>query len=155
MIFVPRFLVFGIIKKIVGGTFKVIYSILEFLHLQLTLLCVTLGVLLEIAFGIVLKNDFTLKVFHIIIAVTLVYAVIRTVAKLLGLDKKKKKASTAEIVEVKQEEPALLPSEEEKPVYYRVKQNPQYVMAEFSDRYELFLDTKDSLKYIRTDYKDR
>lgn len=41
----------------------------------------------------------------------------------------------------------------EKPKYYRVRQNPKYVMAEFADRYELYLETNGSLQYIRTDYK--
>ena len=43
--------------------------------------------------------------------------------------------------------------QEEKPRYYKLKQNPDYVMAEYSDRYELFLITANGLKKVRTDYK--
>lgn len=42
---------------------------------------------------------------------------------------------------------------QEKPRYYRVKQNSNYVMAEYSNRYELYLITPNGLKKIRTDYK--
>ncbi len=37
--------------------------------------------------------------------------------------------------------------------YFRVKQNPNYVMAEYTDRYELFVMSSDGLKKVRTDYK--
>lgn len=37
--------------------------------------------------------------------------------------------------------------------YFKVAQNPNYVMAEYVDRYELFLQTENGLKKIREDYK--
>ena len=40
-----------------------------------------------------------------------------------------------------------------KPNYYRVSQNPKYIMAEYPDRCELYYDTGSGMKYIRTDYK--
>ncbi len=48
-----------------------------------------------------------------------------------------------------------LPPPEAPPVYYRVAQNPKYVMAEYSDRVELYYETPRGLKYVRTDYKTR
>ena len=39
------------------------------------------------------------------------------------------------------------------PKYYAVKQNKNYVMAEYQDRYELYLKTPNGLSKIRTDYK--
>ena len=42
---------------------------------------------------------------------------------------------------------------QEQPRYFRVRQNPNYVMAEYSDRYELYLITPNGLKLTRTDYK--
>lgn len=39
------------------------------------------------------------------------------------------------------------------PVYYAVKQNPNYIMAEFPDRYELYLKTQNGLVKVRTDAK--
>ena len=41
----------------------------------------------------------------------------------------------------------------EKPKYYRVKQNPEYLMAEYADRYELYRITPNGLVKVRTDYK--
>lgn len=41
----------------------------------------------------------------------------------------------------------------EQPKYFRVKQNPNYVMAEYSNKYELYLITPNGLKLVRTDYK--
>ena len=37
--------------------------------------------------------------------------------------------------------------------YFKVKQNPNYLMAEYTDRYELFLKTENGLKKVRVDYK--
>ena len=42
---------------------------------------------------------------------------------------------------------------EEKPKFYRVAQNKNYLMAEYSNRVELFLITANGLQKIRTDYK--
>lgn len=39
------------------------------------------------------------------------------------------------------------------PKYYAVKQNRNYVMAEYEDRYELFVKYNGGLKRVRTDYK--
>lgn len=39
------------------------------------------------------------------------------------------------------------------PKYYAVKQNRNYVMAEYEDRYELFVKCNGGLKRVRTDYK--
>lgn len=39
------------------------------------------------------------------------------------------------------------------PVYYAVKQNQNYIMAEYADRYELYFKDRNGLKKIRTDLK--
>lgn len=39
-----------------------------------------------------------------------------------------------------------------RPKIYRVKQNPGFIMYEYPDRVELFKDTDEGLKYVRTDY---
>ena len=49
--------------------------------------------------------------------------------------------------------PPVQPIENEKPTYYRVKQNPNYVMADYSNRYDLFKISNGKLIFIRTDYK--
>ncbi len=52
------------------------------------------------------------------------------------------------------EEKTGAPAPKETPRYYRVAQNPHYVMAEYSDRVVLFYETKEGLQYVRTDDKD-
>lgn len=52
------------------------------------------------------------------------------------------------------EEKAAAPAQKEIPRYFRVAQNPHYVMAEYSDRVVLFYETKEGLKYVRTDNKE-
>lgn len=42
---------------------------------------------------------------------------------------------------------------EDKPIFYTVRQNPEYVMAEYRDKVELYRKTPDGLVYIRTDEK--
>ena len=44
-------------------------------------------------------------------------------------------------------------SEPKYPVYYAVKQNQNYIMAEYADRYELYFKDRNGLKKIRTDLK--
>ncbi len=39
------------------------------------------------------------------------------------------------------------------PKYYTVRQNSNYIFAEYNDRYELFLKTPNGLKHVRTDRK--
>lgn len=51
------------------------------------------------------------------------------------------------------QEPTLAVTDE-KPRYYRVKQNASLIMAEYSDRYELYKIADGKLLKIRTDYKD-
>ena len=41
----------------------------------------------------------------------------------------------------------------EKPIYYKVKQNSNYVMAEYTDRYELYKKTENGLVKVRVDTK--
>lgn len=168
MLFVKRYLVLGIIKKIVTAVAKIIYKILSLFHLEFTLLCVVLGCVLEIANGTVSKSKTSLIVFHVILASTVVYAFLRTlgIGKRPKSEKKERKEKqtapdekqTKQIEEVERSfnekivENAIEKTEEQ-PKYFRVKQNPKYVMAEYTDRYELFLDTGSGYEYVRTDYK--
>jgi len=109
----------------------------------------------------------------LLIALSIVYAVLRTASAILGIgNKKRHKKSTAEIIkpkkrekqveekvetayqqtqEVRQEEPV----KQAYPKYYRAKQNPNYVFTEYEDRYELFKMTDGKYVYVRTDYKKR
>ncbi len=41
------------------------------------------------------------------------------------------------------------------PLYYRVAQNPKYVMAEYPDRYELYYDDGGKLKFVKVNIKNQ
>ncbi len=164
MLLVKNRLIFGAIKTVFGAIFKTIYGILGLFSLQPLVFCAVAGALLEIAFRAVSGSDAGFILFHLILCLCVLYAVLRTVYRLLGLGRKKiKRRERAQILsdfEEREERdnvspPAHSPEppREERPRYYRVKQNPKYVMAEFHDRFELYLETDGSLQYIRTDYK--
>ena len=165
MILYKNRLIFGIIKKFISMVFTVVYKILSVFHLQLTLLVLLIGAVLFLT-GALNKNPTVLLVFQIILICSIVHAIISTLKGMLGIKKKPKKSKGAQILDtdgdkkenetVKNTENAVerqVQVEQDTPTYFRVKQNPEYVMAEYKDRYELFRITKDGLKRIRTDYK--
>ena len=163
-------MIFKYVKKIITGLFSTIYAILAFFNLQVTLLLALIGVVLYFT-GVLTSNHTFSLVYEIILIASVVYAVVSTVRKLLGLGKDKKKpkrSSNAQIIstdgvgekEEEKEEKVLVeePAKRlepviEKPRYYRVKQSKDYIMAEYSDRYELFRITGEGLKKVRTDLK--
>jgi hypothetical protein len=107
-------------------------------------------------------NPTFLTLYQVLLVISAVYAIITTIKRLLGVEKKVKRSKGAQIVERQaqpqpqtQQEivPVVQNQVEQKPIYYRVKQNPEYVMAEYPDRYELFRITDGQMKKIRTDYK--
>ena len=172
MIYTKTNLISGLIKlvfEIVELVFKFLFKILKSLHLRLLFIICLAGALLEILYN-KLSGDAT----YLIVFLTLAgFAFVRFIY--LNLDKQivtkinvKKTATKEKAVREQAEIPPQRTYEEKpqmpanvqksvnkinKPLYYRVSQNPKYVMAEYDDRYELFYEGKDGLKYIRTDYK--
>ena len=165
MILYKNRLIFGIFKNLFVTLFTIIYKIFALFNLQLTLLFALVGVLLYFT-GVFEQNPAILILFYVLLIISIAYAILATIKKMLGIDKKIKKSKGAQIIStdakeekeetadsnanVVQEEKVVAP---EKPTYFRVKNHPDYVMAEYSDRYELFKKTEDGLKRIRTDYK--
>ena len=155
-------LIFGFIRKIIKVFFTVLYKIFAFFNLQLTLLLSLIGLVLYIT-GIFEKNSIVLIIFYVLLVLSIVYAIMGTIKRLLGIEKRVKKSKGAQIVneqidkqESAQEEANQVKTEQvkkESPTYYTVKQNNNYIMAEYSDRYELFKKTEQGLKKVRTDYK--
>ncbi len=101
-------------------------------------------------------EQFTRALLIVMIVITVLaalYAVIATVyhvvdcAKNAERKKEKKKKRKGSDIDKK--------GETEKPKYYRVKQNPNYVMAEYSDRYELYYDDGNELKFVKVNFKDK
>jgi hypothetical protein len=64
------------------------------------------------------------------------------------IKRKFKKTAPAE-----KEKPRDFTPKNEKPKIYRVMQNPQYIMYEYSDRVELYKETEKGLLFVRTDFK--
>ncbi len=166
MILYRNRLVFGIIKSIFGAVFGVLNKILSVFNLQPTALLLLIGLVLYFT-GTMDRSPVLLTVFQLVVIVSVVYAVISTIKSILGIEKKVKRSKGAQIVN-NAEQPTTVNTveqsvagvvapvvvEQEKPVYFSVKQNPEYVMAEYKDRYELFRIVNGSLKKIRTDYKN-
>ena len=82
-------LIFGAIKTVFGAIFKTIYGILGLFSLQPLVFCAVAGALLEIAFRAVSGSDAGFILFHLILCLCVLYAVLRTVYRLLGLGRKK------------------------------------------------------------------
>ncbi len=169
-------------RKVIESVFSFIYSVLKFLHLHFALLVVLVGVILYFT-GVFEKNTTLEVLFYIGLIVSIFVAVALTVKNILSpKPKKDKRRSKIEIIresekthvkpkrkqkeeektenftgeqtEVKEEEHVQYASKEEEPKFYAVKQSPGYLMAEYSDRYELYYKTEDGLKKVRTDYKE-
>ncbi|MBQ9734745.1 MAG: hypothetical protein IJV95_02680 [Clostridia bacterium] len=161
MILYKNRLIFGVVRKIISMAFTVVYKILSVFNLQLTLLVLLIGAVLYLT-GTLDKNPTVLLIFQVVLICSVVYAIISTVKRLLGISKKPKKSKGAQILDtdasidqtkVQEQAVQTVAVEQDKPTYFRVKQNPELIMAEYHDRYELFRVTKEGLKRIRTDYK--
>ncbi len=146
------------IKALIKGVFKLIYKLISLFNLQFTLFVVLIGALLYFT-GTLSNNQTVLLVFQAALIISVVYAILTTIKKLLGIGKKVKKSKGMQIVEperkeqTEEEQTVSVEQPIEKPKYYKVKQNPDYVMAEYSDKYELYRIGQNGLIKIRTDYK--
>lgn len=153
-------------KFIFKIVFGFIYKILSIFNLQPALFFCLLGIVLY--FAGVFENAVFLLIYQLALILSFVYAIAQTVSKMLGLNKKVKKSKGAQIIDTdkqsenvkdeKNKSEDLLDDElktttEQVPKYFRVKQNPDYVMAEYPDRYELYQIQDGKLKKIRTDNK--
>ncbi len=142
--------------------FTILYKILALFNLQITLLIALIGIVLFFT-GVFEQNPAILMAFYILIIISIAYAILTTIKKLLGIDKKIKRSKGAQIIsaDTKEEKGQENSAEQqetaeqkvETPTYFKVKNQPDYLMAEYHDRYELFRKTEAGLKKIRTDYK--
>lgn len=167
MILYRNRLIFGLIRNIIVTIFTIILKILDFFSLQFTLLIALIGLILFLTGAF--ENPIVLLIFQIILVISIIYAIVGTIRKTLGIEKgRSKRKNGAQIVkQQKQEyiEQAAYQKEEptnnsvnqsnieQGPKYYNVKNHSGYIMAEYSDRVELYRKTESGLKKIRTDYK--
>lgn len=167
--------IFGLIKKLFVYIFKFLYIIIKFLNLQLAVLVALIGLLLYITGK--LEGGALATIFYILLVLSLFYAIIKTIQSILfPKSKKEKNNRKVEIVDTKETTtqttvppvpptqtavpptqtavpPIAPPTDAKYPQYFVVKQNPKYIMAEFSDRYELYEKTAHGLVKVRTDPK--
>ncbi len=163
--------IFGLIKKLFVYIFKFLYIIIKFLNLQLAVLVGLIGLLLYITGK--LEGGALATIFYILLVLSLFYAIIKTIQSILfPKSKKEKNTRKVEIVDTKETTtqttvppvspvpptqtavpPIAPPTDAKYPQYFVVKQNPKYIMAEFSDRYELYEKTAHGLVKVRTDPK--
>ena len=152
------------IKKIISTLLKGAYSILAFFNLQLALFVCVAGLIVYLTGS--MQNPTIKLAFELSFIFSVILAIVLTIRKLLGIGKTPKKSKGVQIVEEQPVQPqvatvqpipqpvsqqVIQPSDT--PTYYRVKDKKDYVMAEYSDRYELFVITASGLKKVRTDYK--
>ncbi|MBR1983590.1 MAG: hypothetical protein IKA12_02770 [Clostridia bacterium] len=181
MIFYKNRLIFGTIRRIIKTVFSVLYKIIKAFNLHVTLFVLLLGIVLAIA-GTINKEDSSFIVYLVVLGLSVVYAEIKTFNSIFKPNNKKSSVKIMKVSEnqieqqaneqaneqVKEQvqqqmqqfqpkssayQPQPIVPQVEKPRYYAVKNNPSYVYAEYSDRYELFLKTSTGLKKVRVDYK--
>lgn len=142
-------------KKFIKAVLGVIYKIIAYLNLQPILLVSLIGLILYFT-GVYDNNQVVRICLQVVFILSAIYAIGATIKKLLGFESRIKRTKGAQIVEEKGQEEQ--PNEQvitvDEPRYFRVKQNPDYIMAEFSDRYELYRITDGGLQKVRTDSKN-
>ncbi len=200
MIIYKNRLVFGIIRKIITGVLKAVYGVISLFNLQATALVALIGIVLY-ATGILSANNTVLIVFCLALVFSVMFAVVTTVRKLLGISGDRKKRKGVEIMPTDDRaagektdnkyfskvygdyayaggasaSPPTAPERADAmysavtpspavneppaptnvyPKYFAVKQNNDYIMAEYEDRYELYLKDRYGLTKVRTDYKN-
>ncbi|HCH74719.1 MAG TPA: hypothetical protein DEV87_06025 [Clostridiales bacterium] len=157
-------LVFGVVKGAVKGVLKAIYKVLSVFNLHFTLFLAVLGLILYLT-GTFEKGGALLICYVLLLILSVIFALFSTIKKVFKIGKKKGGGVTIVNTDSETEnENVGVPHEEKKtysgesreecePRYYRVKQDPRCIMAEYPDRYVLYRKTENGLKRIRTDYK--
>ena len=169
------FFIFGLLKKLLVYIFKFLYLIIKFLNLQPAVLVGLVGLILYLTGK--LEGGALATIFYILLVLALFYAIIKTIKSILFPKSKNKQQNDrkVEVVETKDTKnenvvppttqttvppttqnsvpPTTQTTSPKYPQYFLVKQNPNYIMAEFEDRYELYEKTDNGLVKIRTDQK--
>ena len=167
MIYLRTNLIAGLIKlvfDIVGLCFKYLFKILKSLHLRLFFIICLTGVFLEFSFNTLTNNATNLIIFLTLAGFSFVRFVYLNFDKYFINNikvKSPKEKENKQAIEYNEEIPVkskltehTATKKSDKPYYFRVSQNPKYLMAEYEDRYELYYEGKDGLKFIRTDFKN-
>lgn len=146
---------------------KIVYRILKLLRIRILALYLAVCGIVQLAFH---AFDGRIALFWAGFAVcaflTLVSWVLHVRKRIRGSRLVRTKRDTGEAEEEAKEEPAPEKKREkkhekkekkpsaERPKYYDVAGKPDYVFAEFGDRYELYRKDEGGLTLVRTDYKN-
>lgn len=151
------------VRKVIKKIFAIIYKVIAIFNLQPALMVALVGSVLYFT-GVYDRVESLKIILQVAFILSAIYAIVVTACNLLGIGKKKiKRSKGAQIVSEGQlaDKPVTTTQKVEErpkekvstPVYYKVKQNPNYIMAEYEDRYELYLNKNGNLVKIRTDLK--
>lgn len=170
MMYVKNRLVFGFISKIVKTVFKAIYKFFGFFNLHLTMLVAVVGAILYLT-GVLNSSNVALLIFYVLLILSVVYAIIKSIKQLLGLGKKVEKKKSMQIISsvntvdglsdgAETDETSIVnrdayvDANQNRPIhYFTAKSNPNVIVCEYVDKYVLYLKTEGGYKYIRTDKK--
>ena len=155
MILYKNRLIIGGITKIITSIIKLIYKLAKVLNLGATFFVSVVGLVVYLAGGF--EDEKVKTIFIAILISTIVLALFLTIKKIFFPKKKKRNVQIVGSAEkqVKDEEEMVvdLPKASVYPKYYAVRQNKNYIMAEYSDRYELYKIENGKMFKKRTDYK--
>lgn len=135
------------IASIIDGIFGAVWNVISGLSLHLAL---TVGAVWVVLIAFLPEKNLTSGLnttFLVLMCLSLIYAAIVTAVNFVRYLKnkptKKRKVTVDEIA-------AELSG---KPKYYKVAQNPNYIMAEYPDRYELYYNDNGELKFVKMNLK--
>ena len=162
MIFYGNRLIWGVIKNTVKTLLRGIYAVINFLNLQLALIVALVGAVLYFT-GLFENSRAALLIFYAALIFSIVLAIVLTIRKLLGLNKKVERKKEMQVVsapapdtEERAEDKSVEEDAAEKtdePVYFAINGRPGYYMAEFCDRYEMYYVKDGKFIKIREDKK--
>lgn len=145
---------------------KWIFDFLTFLNLHVILFVVVVGILLYLL-GVFNTVPELVIVYPIVLVLSIIFAISSTINKIINpkSKNKKKKKNTQDKDEPKVDvkvsndvnynEPKVdEPLDTTKVIrYFKTAKNPNVVVVEYIDRYDLYYKSNTGFKFIRTDYK--
>ena len=137
----------------------------EFLFKKLNFLIILIASLIYLALYLlevdVSYGSISFAIIHVVIITTILYSVFRLIFPLNKKEKQTTKQSKTtqektnkQTTTNKQQTNDNTLISNDGVTLYRVKQDDRYYFKEFSDRYELYIQTPSGLKYVKTDYKN-
>ncbi len=158
-------LIFGTIKFIIKTIFKVVYKVLSLFNLQLLLFVALVGLVLFLT-GVMTSSSAVRIIFFVSLCFSIVYALVMTIRRLLGIGKKKnKKFGSVEVVEESKKEDdqniiAPAPQPTNPPAYNPPKESEREDVVEKYFRqeeptYPRYYNVRGRPGYVMAEYKDR